>query len=115
MFFSTVLKLIRNIFFLAPTLPKVWRGLVSKEIPFRLKLIPLLGVIYIFSPVSRFFSGVFDDIFVFFFLMSLFISKTRSYLEKKDASENKTNQEEEEDSQTIEGEYRYKNKTTKDD
>ena len=74
---------------------------------------PLLGVIYIFSPVSRFFSGVFDDIFIFFFLMSLFISKTRSYLEKKDASENKTNQEE--DSQTIEGEYRYKNKTTKDD
>jgi len=43
----------------------------------------------------------------------LFISKTRSYLEKKDVSENKINQEE--DSQTIEGEYRYKNKTTKDD
>ena len=113
MFFSTVIKLIRNIYILAPTLPRVWRGLASKEIPFRLKLIPLLGVIYIFSPVSRFFSGVFDDIFVFFFLMSLFISKTRIYFEKKDASENNTNQEE--DSQTVEGEYRYKNKTTKDD
>ena len=113
MFFSTVIKLIRNIYILAPTLPRVWRGLASKEIPFRLKLIPLLGVIYIFSPVSRFFSGVFDDIFVFFFLMSLFISRTRNYFEKKDASENNINQEE--DSQTIEGEYRYKNKTTKDD
>ena len=105
MFFANILRLIRNIYLFAPTIPKLWRGLVSREVPLRLKLIPLLGVIYIFSPLSRLFSGVLDDIFVFFLLISFFISKTRKYFEQNQAPNSSR---EKDDSQTIEGEYRYK-------
>jgi len=99
-------RLIRNIFLFLPTIPVVLRGLFSNQVPFRLKLIPLLGVIYFFSPLSRLFSGIFDDVFVFFLLLSFFASKTRRYFEKKDIPEKDKN--EKEDNKTIEGEYSYK-------
>jgi len=101
-----IFRLIRGIYLLAPTLPRVWRGLVSSEIPFRIKLIPFLGVFYLFSPVSKLFSGIIDDIFVFYLLLSLFISKTRKYFEEKDISDDSNS--DKKDSQTIEGEYRIK-------
>jgi len=106
LFFANLFRLIRNIFLFLPTIPLVLRGLFSKQVPLRLKLIPLLGFFYFFSPLSRIFSGVFDDVFIFFLLLSLFASKTRSYFEKTETSEN--HKSEKEKNKTIEGEYSYK-------